>query len=381
MKGSDYLIILILVIALGVLGFLFTQQEKSAEEIFAEISEKFTGSSVGKNQNSNPAAVDSTEIVNQDIYKIDIDLPSNFIVTPGRSIPSVYENFEFEREVTRVEKKDQEEGWKEEMFVISQYFSKNDFDQALVKNLNPETYLGLRIVSAPVENLIIDGQDSKHHILSLYGDSLTYGDEILTNNHFVSIPSKQTIIKFEHNPVASVSPFELQEIMDTISRIKFNNNPENKLVSRKNISEKEKTNTTSNAKDVLGISIVLPNGLAIESSSEEGVAFVVFPDLGNLSITKYKNKEEFDKGLLSIIKEDPNNKEEGFEYVPVYKTQIDGQEAVHYDSNIRGTKFYQIAIPSKFIITSFFAAGVDQTYLDYKLEDYNNIISSIRFNY
>lgn len=45
MKGSDYFIILILIAALGVLGFLFTQQEKSAEEIFSDISEKVTGSS------------------------------------------------------------------------------------------------------------------------------------------------------------------------------------------------------------------------------------------------------------------------------------------------------------------------------------------------
>jgi len=45
MKGSDYLIILILIIGLGGLGFLFSQQDKSVEEIFAEISGKFIGSS------------------------------------------------------------------------------------------------------------------------------------------------------------------------------------------------------------------------------------------------------------------------------------------------------------------------------------------------
>ncbi len=53
MKGSDYFIILILIAGLGVLGFLFTQQEKSAEEIFAEISSKFIGSSVNENNGDN----------------------------------------------------------------------------------------------------------------------------------------------------------------------------------------------------------------------------------------------------------------------------------------------------------------------------------------
>ncbi len=395
MKASDYIVILLLVVGLGALGFLFTQQDKSVEEIFAEISGKVTGDSgepvipvsesEKQKQSQNPFAVtpaetnNQVETTNQDIYKIDINLPPNFIVTSGRSIPSVYENFE--KEVTRVEKKDQEEGWVEEMFVIDQYFSKEGFGQALTKNINPETYPGLRVVSAPVENLIIDGQDSEHYILSLYRDSLTYSNEILTNNHFVSIPSKQAIIKFEHNPVVSVSLFELQEIMDTISKVTFNTNPENKLVSKNRSLEKVSSDTSANKKEeAFGLSISLPNGLSIEKSmQEDNVAFISFPDLGILTITRYKNKEEFDKNLP--LKEDPNNKEEGFEYVPVYKTQIDGQEAIHYDSNIRGTKFYQVTVPSKLLITSFFVVGVDQTYVDYTLEDYKNIISSIKFNY
>ncbi len=53
MKGSDYLIILILVIGLGALGFLFSQQDKTPQEIFSDISEKVTGSSVNENNGDN----------------------------------------------------------------------------------------------------------------------------------------------------------------------------------------------------------------------------------------------------------------------------------------------------------------------------------------
>lgn len=62
MKGSDYFIILILIAGLGVLGFLFTQQDKSAEEIFAEVSEKVTGSSMNEGGGDNLA---SDEISNE----------------------------------------------------------------------------------------------------------------------------------------------------------------------------------------------------------------------------------------------------------------------------------------------------------------------------
>ncbi len=264
MKGSDYFIILILIAGLGVLGFLFTQQDKTPQEIFSDISEKVTGSSSDSTnsapenntneqnpantytppvtnppatQNNNQPATSNSPVTptnnntsttatptsqnstnKEEVLGISINLPEGLSLETSRSgvglsswgavntdMISVYQGTYL-------------------LFVIEKYLSEDNFNQTMNDIINREEQL-MEFVSnfsdsppiidiPPVETYPIDGEDANQYYYSVEID----GEKSMITYEVV-VPSKRITIMFRPEEARG---FNVADFKSVISTIKFN---------------------------------------------------------------------------------------------------------------------------------------------------------------
>ncbi len=244
MKGSDYLIILILVIGLGVLGFLFTQQDKTPQEIFSDISGKVTGSSTSESSISNSAPQETTS--NQtptDTHTPPVTNPPATTTSTNQN-PLTQTSLASQQSLSLTNMQEDSglgisillpEGTQlfpstevsifgvssmksaillkgDEALTVEKFITQEDFDKILSitttdkKDYPPDTDA---IVFAP-ETLSIDGKIATRYGFSIGG--------VVGDVYQVVVPSERFIASFA---LESLGGYSLKEVMEIISTIKF----------------------------------------------------------------------------------------------------------------------------------------------------------------
>lgn len=226
MKSSDYFIILILIVGLGVLGFLFTQQDKSAEEIFADISGKVTGSS-GDSINPNTVAVAPTETNNQSMNNptntttaptsqnptnkeealgISMNLPVGAKLKAAPSSLSFYDGETVVDTIFVLLTSDSI------VPVIEKFLSKPDFDKYVSVRTGPDFASSEynTTVDSPIVKYKIDGQEVIEYHYKIDGSIDVY--QIL-------VPAKMVSIDFVAQSLPP--PYTVEDVRNFISTIQF----------------------------------------------------------------------------------------------------------------------------------------------------------------
>jgi len=243
MKGSDYLIILILVIGLGALGFLFTQQDKTPQEIFSDISGKVTGDS-GDPTNPAPEPENNTNEQNPaNTYTPPVTNPPATTTSTNQN-PLTQTSLASQQSLSLTNMQEDSglgisillpEGTQlfpsaevsifgvssmksgillkaNEALTVEKFITQEDFDKILSitttdkKDYPPDTDA---IVFAP-ETFSIDGKIATRYGFSIGG--------VVGDVYQVVVPSERFIASFA---LESLGGYSLKEVMEIISTIKF----------------------------------------------------------------------------------------------------------------------------------------------------------------